>query len=339
MEPDIYQRMIATLEKLYTPQGLKLFERHELRYPFVTITSKGEALQDILALPPPRFRLYGAELPIYNPQIVAQLQQNGARLYDGVTFAFDALELNPLRIYAKLGSYYDHLATCVSLEQELLENPELPYRNHLHSLFEPSKLLTSGAGRSAALGVSTLIVFKHTDGYRALFTRRSGKTAHKPNSFHVMPAFMLQPSGYNYFPQDWNLVTQITREYLEELFGVSEHITPAEKDALPPLVHLNAMLSDSRATLHFTGVVLNLMSTHVSITALMMIHDEGWYQTLPAPNQPSWETGETYLLPLDSDAALLAALPENAPLSMSCEGAAALWQGVDMARKLLDGRH
>ncbi|MEL6150295.1 MAG: hypothetical protein AAFR56_11785 [Chloroflexota bacterium] len=330
-QPDILQR----LHSIYAPHGAPPYKRGGSSYPFhLAHTDANPAhINDVLSLEPPYRPLNRDSVFIYDADAVADVQAAGRRVYNGITFTFERLEQDPLRLYATLGGYFDHIGACIPLENELTTGGDTPLRDRLHSVTPPDRLLYSGRGRGVAIGMGTLTVYKHTDGdYRALIIRRSANTAHKPGAFHVVPAFILQPSGVDYPASEWSLTTQIKREYLEELFNVQEQENGgADYEAIPAAQQYDAMLADGRAELHFTGFSLNLLTTQVSVCSLLLIHDETWHRQ---PMGDTWESGGLYSLSIATDEAVLAAIPGDMA-QMTPNGAASLWCGVDRARRIV----
>lgn len=324
MTPETYHHTIQALQARYAPHGITLYERHGADYPFALIDAN---LNAILAPDPPRTHIQRGDLPIYDASIIQQLKANGAHLFNGVSFVFDGLTADG-RVRGALGSYFDHLATCIALENELMAGDDTPLRDQLHAAVPPPRLLTSGAGRSAAIGAGVLTVFRTPDSYRALVVQRSHKTAHKPGAYHVIPAFTMQPSRADYPAHEWDFAAQVKREYLEELFGAEEMGSGDH----PAAHQLDAMLADGRAELHTTGALINLVTTHVALAALLVIHDENWFSgSLGA----TWETGRLHALRFGTDAAVLDQLPENGYMNFAPAGAGAFWLGVSKARDIL----
>jgi hypothetical protein len=333
MDRETYAHVIDTLQSVYGKAGIPLYERGGLTYPLTLIPAGDETLDTLLASSPPREAITRDELPVYDDTRIAQIRANGGNLYDAPTFAFHRLERNPLRLHARIGSYFDHVSTCVALEHELIQGGPTLLRTQLHQTLDPARVTRVGTGRSAAIGVNALVVFRGADGYRALFTQRSSKTAHKPGAYHVIPAFTFQPSETDYASTEWNLFAHIRREYLEELFNVPEAETGQQVEETQAGTEFDALLDDGRAELIFTGMTANLMTTHVSVCSLLLIHDPDWWPTFQQETAAMWETNHTYTLPIDNDADLLAALPPDAYRNMAPNGASALWLGIDRARQ------
>lgn len=327
-----YHTLIERLENFYSPHGINLYRRNGVLYPFIVESVRLEHVNDLLASQTPHDLITRDELPIYNEAVLTQIQQSGRRVYNGQTFAFDRLDLNPPQLHARLGTYFDHLATCFALEDELLHG-ETNLRQKMHANLPPEDVMRFGWGRSAAIGVNTLIVARSGAGYVALFSQRSAHTALRPGEFHVIPAFTFQPLDEDDRATSWDLEAQILREYVEELFDAPEAEHGGDISGHPHYLELNAMLADGRASLEPTGMMINLITTHVSVGALLLIHDPEWVTNRVGQLRTGWETQRLLQLPIETDNALLAALPDDAYVQMSPNGAATLWLGVDRARE------
>ncbi|MEO0561981.1 MAG: hypothetical protein AAF125_07705, partial [Chloroflexota bacterium] len=296
-------------------------------------------LDELLTPAPPRLPVERTTLPFRDERAIIKTRESGATLFDGVTFAFDALDLDTPRLGARIGSYFDHMATCVALEWELLEGGATPHRDALHAVLAPSDVMTSGAGRSAAIGVNTLVVYRDENAYYALIGQRSNETAHKPGALHVLPAFTFQPSQRDYPYYEWGLTYHIIREYLEELYGVPEAeqgTTPSSITATehPAKARLHDMVRAGAASLELTGMTCNLMTTHVSVCVLLLIHAPSWVDDYREQSL-TWETQTVYEVPIATDSVIVDTLPHDAYLNFAPNGASAFWLGVDRARERL----
>ncbi|MFZ4814144.1 MAG: hypothetical protein ACOYL5_06400 [Phototrophicaceae bacterium] len=318
----------------YRAQGIIPYSRNDETYPFLVIAASPTDTPETLLGSAPTDWVTPEYLAFYDADHIEQVRANGARLYNGVCYAFDRLTLNPLRMHARVGYYYDHIATCVALEAEL-QRDEWPHREALHAHTPPHDLFYSGVGRCAVIGVNVLIVYNTPSGYQALVTRRSMQTAHKPGTFHVIPAFAFQPTSPEHPSQGWNLRDQVRREYAEELFGATElEEGGTDLDTHPAVQVLDALLASGGAELQLTGMTLNLQTTHVSVCMLLLIHDLGWQDQLAA-SITSWESVERVSLPIQQEHDMLRALPGKPADIFAANGAAALWLGVDAARQSL----
>jgi hypothetical protein len=333
MDQQAYNRMIQVLQQWYESAGVPLYRRGATVYPFHVIPAHKQPLDSLLSTDPPATR--HQDFAFYDAGHLQTLRARGQRLYNGVTFAFAQLDRAPLRLHAQIGRYFDHVATCMALENELLAGPPFPLREQLHQQVAPSAIATTGAGRSASLGVSVLTVFGDGDGYRALLAQRSAQTAHMPGRYHVLPAFMFQPSAAETATRDWSLRDHILREYAEELFNVTEAEHGGDSTPHPAYRQLQAMLTTGEAALYLTGITVNLQTTHISVCVLLLVHRTEWYQRLREQPAMMWETQHVITPPVATDADLLAAVPANFHRLLAPNGAAALWLGVDTVRAIL----
>src|SRR5690606_12147116 len=109
------------------------------------------------------------------------------------TYTLKRLRTNPLRIDATLGNYFDMIATCISLENELLDVMSqdlirLPMRSQYHREVDARQSLVSGKGRSATLGGVMLTIFNDMGTYKAIVSQRTSDHATRPNALHLLPA-------------------------------------------------------------------------------------------------------------------------------------------------------
>ena len=343
-----HQKIVDYLRKTYAEQ---LYQRGDVTYPMHIIPPDPDQIDDIDRLmgPLPQGSLQAEELIVYNHGYLQSLQNAGRNLFNGITFAYKRLRRRPLRLEASLGRYFDMIATCGALELELQDAiaqqglVRLPLRSLYHREVDPLQALYDGRGRSAAIGGCTLTVFNHDGRYEAILARRSSKSALDAGFFHVLPAFIFQPMSEQFDPGEWRFSHHIKREYLEELFGMPEISAPYDhfKDH-PALQDLNAMIEAGQASIHLTGICINLLTLRPEVCALLLIRDPDWYTRIQAPGsatpfdaQAETEDGRIHCVPIESDAAILAALPEDAHTHMPPQAAAALWLGADLARQKL----
>lgn len=332
--------LLDYLERLYQRP---LLRRGDQRYPIIVFPPSDEQREDVDSVlgALPRHIQRRDNYAIYDYGHLHSVQNAGRHLYDGPTFVFKSLRLRPLRLTAEIGSYYDMLATCGALEREARAADgliRLPSRTQLHRRYRPNETLLHGNGRSAAIGVATLIVCYRDGGYQALLAQRTARAATDPLAYHVMPTFMFQPSAADsVHPLEWSVRHQIYREYLEELFGMAESAQPQRPDYFyqhPSLRALQAYGARGAAQLYLTGVAINLLTLRPEICALLLIHAPEWAESSFLAVAEAHE-GRLCYAPIVDDAALTAALPQGALASLPPQGAAALWLGVDYARAVL----
>lgn len=227
-----------------------------------------------------------------------------------------------------VGYYEDCLATCDALEDELLSafgrhQPVPPGFADFAAarLLQREKLTrfykehgrhpaTSGAGRSAAIAVATLLVCRTPSGsFVTFFGPRSGKTAVHTHLLHVAPSGMFQPSRD--WPShddprhqtEWDIRHHIYRELPEELFGIDPEETPGSRPrrfyGIPDVHHLRQTLEADPpgARIYVTGVMVNLLNLRPEICTLLIIDEPRWYERHDCPEpesdlslfKPNWE--------------------------------------------------
>ena len=345
-----YQAILNRLQADYT-----LFERHGDTYPLTVFRPAPAQINDVdscLGNFSAEF-LQREQFAIYDDAHLDALHQDGRTLTNGKSFVLDKLETverdGQLKIHGKLGNYFDMLATCDVLDHELRryglsEHNQLPHRTQFHEHVTPQTMFYTSDGRCPIIGAATLLVFNHEGVYKAIVVQRSSNMATGAGLYHVMPAFVFQPSEPEAFYQhEWSMKHQIIREFGEELFGMPEYADwddPQEYDYFyshPSIIDLQAMLNDKRASMHFSGIAYNLLSLRAEICSLLIIHDADWYTRSQNALQQAINTErqKTFYILIDNDDAILSVLPDNPPRHFAPQGAAALWLGVELARELL----
>lgn len=343
-----YDTITAYLERQYGP----VFSRGEQKFPVQVLKPTPEQRDDVDSVlgAPPTAHITRDDLAFYDLGHLHTIQNSSRHLFNGTTFAFRRLQRRPaLKLEAAFGTYFDMLATCGALEQELRDSADsnmirLPGRIQVHHQVQPRLALTQGKGRSAALGGLALIVFNRAGEYHAILARRSGRSATDPGFFHLLPAFIFQPHNADMQPYEWSLRYHIEREYLEELFGLPEAVgTPPEALAQePPLVYLHELMTRGEASLHFTGMAFNLLTLRHEFCTLLLIRSPKWWEKVSTPGGPlsldtlsETDDGRLHLLPIVRDEAVLGALPPEVHTIMPPQAVAGLWLGIDLARELL----
>lgn len=229
---------------------------------------------------------------------------------------------------------------------ELFE--KLKLRTYLHAQVKDP--LVNGTRRSVAIAVSVLTSFFHGDELRFFLGCKSTKGLNAGQT-HVIPSFMFQPEQ-GYRNEEFCLLHNVRREFLEELFGVK-----APKGASyrwffqhKPIQYLDKMLEAGEAELWLTGVVVNLMNLRPEICMLLRIKTPQWYaihssvHTRPGEriqineefatiHECRGSRRESVPRKFDSDAELFHSASLN-PGDIVPPGAAAFWLGVDALRKL-----
>jgi len=250
-----------------------------------------------------------------------------------------------------IGDYYDMLATCAALENELRDAVEqgwmrAPSRATYHRHVEPQEAILRGVRRSAAIGIGTLTVFNDAGTYKAILAKRSNKTAFDSGMYHVLPAMMFQPTTADFtHPQEWSIKHQVMREVLEEMFDMPEQLDPDAWDFFyehPALVYLQELMASGKAQLYVTGIVFNLLTLRPEISTLLLIRDPEWYARITAKDSdiPFKTADETVgasevIAPITTDEDFLTYFPDDLYRRMPAQATATMWLGIDLARKEL----
>ncbi len=346
MTPDSYNKATAYLTKFY---GADVFTRNGVKHPIVVYPPEPQQVDDIDSIMGTLTLDTPSDAPIYDYGYLHTLQNSGRNVFNGITYSLHYLEQHPLTLHGQMGRYYDMLATSGALENELKQTLEtklirLPLRSQMHRTVNVSQALWHGAGRSATIGGACLVVYNDSGTYRAILARRSNRNATDPNFYHVLPAFIFQPTHAEAVLSGWRISQHIYREYLEELFGAAEDNTGDSEwiYAHPAVQDLQAMMQRGEASLHLTGITVNLLTLRPEICALLLIRDPEWWTRITAPNSLTplnthSETQDGFIerVPIASDEALLAALPSDLHTMMPPQAYTALWLGVDLARERL----
>jgi hypothetical protein len=222
---------------------------------------------------------------------VEKMVSAGRNMTNQVTYTMQKLVLSEggrIQLQCGVGTYFDAMGSCASLLGEFYEKgqmasslEELPLRSAVHiNGVDP---MFNGSTRSAAIGISVLLVYRDSEGqYNYIVRRRGEKVARYPGVFHVIPGFTFQPKEKPENPkEEFSIRYQVECEYLEELFSLEGKGPRGHglqgPSMLPEGRYLEELLSDkSRAQLVFTGVTMALSELWPEITMLLLIHDPGW---------------------------------------------------------------
>lgn len=213
---------------------------------------------------------------------------SAAGLFNGAVYAMTRLRTRPrLRMDAYAAWYFDSLNTSETLELELLEGrPHPPGLRHLE-----------GSGRTAAIGIATLLALRRPPGYDLVLGRLAPKAmAHRAGQRHVAPAGMFAPP--------YSVTANVAVELREELG-----------------------LDLSAGRLYLSGAAVNLLNLRPEICTVFVMDDPG---PLAANEEflPGLER-----VPLAADAGMIRAL-HLTPDSVTPPGAAALFLGARLLRSL-----
>jgi hypothetical protein len=356
------QPLLRFLHWLYRAEPV--FSRAGQIYPIAVFPASLETTIDNL-LAQPLDRAIPDDDLVQSAEFRELLARAGRRLNDLPTFTMRALAVAPdaIRLHCGMGSYFRMLDTCDALEFEALSqasqltgNDEdafgrfadlLPLRRELHR--RVARPVRDGAHRSAALGISVLVAFRHGDGFGLILRRRSAQVATGAGLLHLVPTFMFQPMTAD-VAAEFSIRHNIFREYLEELFGLPD--AGGTQKAIysdPRLIFLHDLLTRGEAALQLTGIAVGLLNLRVEICTLLLIRSEAWHtRHLGAQRQPADAlrfsdevadpAGEAFIpIAFDgamSDDELLHRAGVTADRTVP-GGAGAFWLGIDRLRAVL----
>jgi transcriptional regulator with XRE-family HTH domain len=240
--------------------------------------------------------------------VFQQLRFPGNRFGDveGYVYPFTELEFTPAgpRIHGKVGHYFDNLLTQYALEWELRRAIHRLGTAHLDGLADPGTLplreaiqrlgdpLRSGAGRCAAITVSTLFVFqRYNRRYICMLRRRGTEVAVSPGMWHVVPSGMFEPM---YSDDQWSVTMNVWRELLEEVYDEKERIVPDAKlpDHIlgrPPIRIIRSLINEGNATHVLTGLCFDLLNLRPEICTLLLVKDPRLAELHDPPMMCNWE--------------------------------------------------
>ncbi len=342
-----YKNLTDYLRHLYACQP---FERHGIEHPVTVFYPEDWQTTDVdSVLDVWRPTIDARDFPTYDYAYLHDLLNSKPGLHNGYSFTMRRLSTHPLKLRGGLGRYYDMLATCAALENELREAASqgwmrAPSRTTYHRHLDPKESLLRGLKRCAAIGIGALTVFNDRGTYKAMLARRSEKTAYDSGMFHVLPAMMFGPTTASFSDErEWSVRHQVMREVLEELFNMPEQRAAERWDFFydhPAYTYLDALMASGRAQLYLTGVIVNLLTLRPEISTLLLIHEPEWYARITAEDSdiPFMTAEETLsqsviTAPIEDDDTFLALLPDDLHLQMPAQATATLWLGIDLARE------
>lgn len=183
--------------------------------------------------------------------------------------------------------------------------------------------------------------------------KRSDTTvAAHPGGIHVIPAFMFQP-GTSQHAEEFSVVHNILREYLEELFSVPEPDPNAASARYfyghPSMSFLQDLLRQGEAKIYLSGIAVNLLTLRPEICTVLHITTRRWWEEQEyvleeaGSKRKAFKFNEEFveftsakevvgnIAYSDSDDELLEA-KALAASKMVPSGAAAFWLGIDVLR-------
>ena len=304
-----------------------------------------------------------SDITLADCQYLEELKQRGySELFNGTTFVLKNVDISSqiFAINCGLGKYFDAIKTCDSLDAELIGAFTRKKPSSVAELLDvcPKRCAFnkrcpdpafSGGGRSAAIGISTLIVYQLGGRYFALLRARSLKVATNPGRYHVVPAGMFTAETHNY-QKEFSIHHSFYREYQEELFEDHELRRPSGQlshdwfYSRQQLQYLMGLFDDRLASLYVSGYAINLANYRPEILLLLIIKDSKWtHQQLSlnyeyADTQQLRDNGSEVLLPIDlgTPDSEIVDLIDSVAMGFAPPGIAAFWSGRDLANKVMN---
>ncbi len=217
-------------------------------------------------------------------------------LWNGMTYRMTTLTITEtIKLNCALGNYFQTLKSCDILEFELLAmfrqrflqvidfyefTEALKLRSILHQQGNP---LTFDCGRNASIGISTFIIYAEKNSYRALLRTVYPQNMPGRRILHTVPSMMMQPVS-NAFEEEFSVTHNVYREYLEEIFEISEVEVSTGKNSFdyfyefPDLQLLQMLETEGSAELYLTGIAFDLLKLRPEICILLFIKDPAWIE-------------------------------------------------------------
>jgi len=366
-------RLLDYLAARYAPY--RLLQRGGERYPVVFFPAgpaqraRPESVLGPLSPAMPPDNSYVVDDPAYRDAIATLNLFSLPATVDRLTITMERMrhDAGGIEIAARNGKFMASARTCEILDWEIRSaiaglataagaeaiGEKVPLRNALHATVADPVL--DGSGRSAALAITCLIVYRRAGAYYALMRKR-GKRGSPLYAYmyQAVPSFMLQATDARWLRHEYSLVHQISREYLEEVYSYPEPANVVDDPDYfyhePQFQRLHEMLARGTAQLYVTGIGMNLLNLRADICALLVIHDERWFiesQTNPTCQfrfNDEWETAiarpgtDAYVgaIPIDPSASDEEVLRVShlSQRETTPAGAAAWWGGLDCFRSI-----
>lgn len=295
-------RLLEILKTLY--QGHDFLEFEGTTFPIIQIkmpdqqSTKPESILGILHSD--RTAHVDQHLYAAGQKYLNLLLEVGRPLTNLPTYCLDKIisTSEELKINCIMGSYYDALISCDILEWEILteierfkphEDPNkfieknLKLRGYVHRLCGYDDPVVCTKGRSAALSVSTTIIFNRGTDYAMLVGERSkqGVAVHG-DLYHVVPSGMFQPIVGD-LENEFSVYHSFLREYMEELFGLAEVQNPPSAISHDYFYNdsnldlLRMLYASGEAQLFLTGFVINALNLRPEICTMLFIKTPRWF--------------------------------------------------------------
>ncbi len=366
-----HRRQMAELSVLYGTEmadilgslhdTYPILTREGHRWPIAVWNNVGDERDDVDTILGSLNEEFSGDISLANYRYLNRLRKGGKReLFNGGTFVMENVIVSDrgLKVNCGLGEYFDAIATCDSLDAELVHAFAVNKPSTVDELLDacPGRRrfcehchdpAFSGSGRSAAIGISALIAYRHNNRYLALLRARSSRVAAHPNRHHVIPSGMFTAETEN-CQDEFSVRHSFYREYQEELFEdrdlghPSGQLTHDWFYSRQQLRYLMELLADKRAALYLSGYSIDLTNYRPEILLLLIINEPEWTHQRLSPNyeyadlQQLRDNHNDVLLPIDLGAhdSEVASLIDSVGAGIIPPGVAAFWSGKDLLARI-----
>jgi len=369
------------------------------KYPRYELLRRGDNTYPVVVFPAPKTQITepdsvlaggleknppGDERP-WKRDVPYRIKMTQSSQYNGNTYAMRSLATGEqLCLACQMGRYFDCYETCYALAHEMRVAAEgfaghlsrdiegfdrqLPMRNHVHARVKDP--VHDGALRSAAIGVSVLIAYRHEGDLWLWLKRRSSEVGPEPLKVHVVPSFMFRPATEE-FDAEFSVCHNFGRQYLQELFDRDDptegptdrkgfYLDPVRQARCdsggaaraadrkgfyldPVLQYLDGLMRAGQAELFLSGVTFDLLALRPDICMLLLIRCPEWYEwhTVKAQKTERFAPNYEWIPPGQGIGRIRFSTDEReivreASLTadqMTAPGAGAFWLGVDLLKE------
>ncbi len=262
--------------------------------------------------------------PVNEDFIKILKEQCGHKIWDNPTYRLMNIDTYTNELIIGQSSYYQTLSTCdIHYYNFMKKNNNMVYgkgKEYEKWLTDLKNIVVNNQFNtvSASLGCSTLLVLKNynTNKFQYYIVDNS-KIKNAKNTKHVIPSFMFQPTRQLINNEDFrrqsDLITQILKEFGEELLGLKNLETINDYDQLQAAMNSNKilkklkeLLAQKKAIIKILGISLDVYRLRPEILTTLIIDDKEFFYDFNKKRKLSWEASEE-----DSDGLMIVNLDDE----------------------------
>lgn len=231
----------------------------------------------------------GIYQPIYKNNLLSSCirdNMHGIHIYNNLTYRLvseTVIDEVPILEFEE-NDYFTYVNFNESLAVELsiftranarppsFERNDLPYRG------EPKRALNL-RDNGNAVGISAITIVSNSSSKKFILHQRGTRTLEAPGTIHVVPAGTFQPHGKGNanHSRDFSLTRSISREFLEELLGITEANEP-DPNGNDILDHKDArmfrnLINDGKIHFRYMGMGIDIVTLKPEILVCILISD------------------------------------------------------------------